>query len=205
MTIRLNSWILSPLYLIVRILSRQPVGCENLPKDGAFIIACNHVGYFDQYIMITPIVKTISRHFYFLSKTGNYKIFEAIPIDKENPSRSLENLGEVLKKGEVVAIFPEGKANPKKELAKGKTGVARLALINKVPVVPVGLDGPHGSTVKESFKDFFKGVSRAQIKVGKPILFEKYYNQEITKELLEIVTGDIMNEISRLSGKQYPY
>lgn len=205
MTIRLNSWILDPLHLLVRILSRKPEGCENLPKEGAFIIASNHVGYFDQYILISPVVKTISRHFYFLSKTSNYKIFEAIPIDTEDPSRSLEKLGAVLKRGEVAAIFPEGKANPNKELAKGKTGVARLALVNRVPVVPVGLDGPHGSTVKESFKNFFMGIKRTKIKVGKPITFEKYYNQEITKELLEKVTSDIMQAISELSGKSYPY
>jgi 1-acyl-sn-glycerol-3-phosphate acyltransferase len=205
MTIQLNSWILSPLHLFVRILSKKPEGCENLPKKGAFIIACNHVGYFDQYILISPVVREISRHFYFLSKTSNYKVFDAIPIDKDDPSRSLEKLGEVLKKGEVVGIFPEGKANPLRELTKGKTGVARLAITNKVPVVPVGLDGPHGSTVGESFKDLFRGISRTKIRVGRPILFEKYYDQEITKELLEIVTGNIMQEISKLSGKPYPH
>ena len=112
MTIRLNSCIISPLGLLVRIISRPPEGCQNLPKEGAFIIASNHVGFFDQFILIAPIVKTISRHLYFLSKTGNYKVFDAVPINTEDPTKSLEKLGELLKAGEVVVIFPEGKANP---------------------------------------------------------------------------------------------
>ena len=205
MTIRLNSWIISPLRLLVRIISKQPEGCQNLPKEGAFIIASNHVGYFDQYILIAPVVGTISRHLYFLSKTSNYKIFDAVSIDIDNPTKSLEKLGILLNNGEVVVIFPEGRANPNTELERGKTGVARMALTYKVPVIPVGLDGPHGSTVKESFKDFFRGIRRAKIKVGELISFEQYYNQEITKELLETVTSDIMQEISKLSGKSYPH
>ncbi|MFA6271690.1 MAG: lysophospholipid acyltransferase family protein [Patescibacteria group bacterium] len=205
MKIRLNSWIVKPIYSITNLFTKKPEGCENLPQNGAFIIAVNHVSYFDQYILLAPVIQTINRHINFIAKTGNYRIFDAVPIDPKNPAGALEKLDGVLKRGEVVGIFPEGKANPDRELAKGKTGVARLAIINRVPVVPVGIDGPHGSTVKDSFKNFFRGIGRAKIKVGMPITLDKYYNQEITKELLDSATGDVMQEIAKLSGKSYPH
>jgi 1-acyl-sn-glycerol-3-phosphate acyltransferase len=196
---------MQPLYLFVTLLTKKPEGCENIPKKGPLIIAANHISYFDMYILIAPIVRATSRHMNFIAKTGNYRIFDAVAIDPADPARSLEKMSEVLKNGELVAIFPEGKANPNKELAKGKTGVARLALYNRVPVLPVGIDGPHGSTVKESFRNFFKGIGRAKIKIGKPIYFDRYYEKEITKDLLVEVTGEIMKEISNLSGKPYPF
>ncbi|MFA6525010.1 MAG: lysophospholipid acyltransferase family protein [Patescibacteria group bacterium] len=205
MKIRLNSWFVRPIYFFTNLLTKKPEGCENIPQSGAFIIAANHVSYFDQYILLAPVIKTINRHINFIAKTGNYRIFDAVPIDPENRAGALEKLDGVLKRGEVVGIFPEGKANPDRELAKGKTGVARLAIINRVPVVPVGIDGPRGSTVKASFKDFFKGIGRAKIKVGKPITLDKYYNQEITKELLYKATGEVMQEIAKLSGKPYSH
>jgi 1-acyl-sn-glycerol-3-phosphate acyltransferase len=205
MKIRLNSWILRPLLWFTLLVTKKPEGCENLPQSGPFVIAANHISYFDQYILVAPVIRKINRHINFIAKTGNYRIFDAVPIDPAKPSAALEKLSAVLKRGEVAGIFPEGRANPDPELAKGKTGVARLAIYNKVPVVPVGIFGPHGSTVSESFRNFFAGIGRAKIVVGKPITLEKYYHQEITEGLLDCATADIMRAISKLSGKSYPY
>ena len=52
---------------------------------------------------------------------------------------SMDSVLQVLKSGELLAIFPEGTRSPDGRLYKGKTGVARLVLQAKVPVIPIGI------------------------------------------------------------------
>jgi 1-acyl-sn-glycerol-3-phosphate acyltransferase len=95
---------------------------------------------------------------------------------------------EYLKSGKIVVIYPEGDTNKKKELKKGKTGVAELLLKSKVPVIPVGI-----------YK--LEKTSKWRIKIGKPITLEQFKN---TNDL-EMITNTIMKEISKLCQKSYPY
>ena len=107
-----------------------------------------------------------------------------------------------LKDGKVIGIYPEGTRSLTGKLQKAKTGVARLALAAKVPVVPVGLIGMFEILPKGCYIPKFK---RATINIGNPIYFKKYYNKKINNKILNEITTKIMNEIAKLSNQKYNF
>src|SRR5438093_5810201 len=67
-----------------------------------------------------------------------------IPIKREGgpaSERALAAAREVLGRGELFGIYPEGTRSPDGHLYRGKTGVARLALQCRVPIIPVAMIG----------------------------------------------------------------
>lgn len=97
-------------------------------------------------------------------------------------------------------------------LLQGKTGIARLVLKSRVPVLPIGVIS-HGEKHKIKngekasvwwqavWRYVFKG-QRTKLVIGRPLTFTKYGGQPISYELLREVTNEIIFEISKLSGKK---
>src|SRR5207249_7408114 len=119
------------------------VGAENIPDEGAAILASNHVSFCDSIFL--PMV--LRRRITFVAKAEYFDdpktawFFRAvgqIPIKREGGSASAGALAaatDVLRRGGLFGIYPEGTRSPDGRLHKGHTGVARLALDNRVPVV----------------------------------------------------------------------
>ena len=127
----------------------------------------------------------------------------AIPLDREKGGK--EALGwaiKALKHGKIIAIHPEGTRSLTGKLLRARTGVARLALEARVPVLPVGFIG--------TFKILPKGkyvpkAKRAIMNIGKPMYFTEYYNKKINKKMLREVTTKIMKEIAKLCRQKYNF
>jgi len=191
-------------------------GLENLPKNGPYIIAANHIGFIDYFFIASVTIPYTRRKIHFMAKRekwrdslGDYiikKWWGAIVIDPENKAKSLEEAQNYLKKGEICAIYPEGEAskNPN-ELFKGKVGVAKLAMISKVPVVPIGLKGLLMRTRSSAdfLKNLFSFYKKISIKIGQPLTFPS--NIQMNEKSLEDITRKIMQNIASLSDKNYPY
>src|SRR6476661_3367836 len=67
-----------------------------------------------------------------------------LPMDRSGgraSASSMDGVTGVLRRGELLGIYPEGTRSPDGRLYKGKTGVARLVLQSGVPVVPIGMIG----------------------------------------------------------------
>lgn len=206
----------STFFPFLRAFFKQIEGLENLPKNGPYIIAANHIGFIDYFFIASVIIPFTKRKIHFMAKGEKWrdwlgdrivkKCWGAIVIDPENKAKCLEEALDYLRQGEICAIYPEGEAskNPN-ELFKGRSGAARLSLISKAPVVPVGLEGPLVSTC--SFIDFFRNIfhfyKKISMKIGQPLTF--YSDGPINEKLLEEATRAIMKEIASLSGKNYPY
>lgn len=187
-------------------------GLDNIPKNGAFIAVSNHVSYLDPLIIPSIFIKYFKRKVHYLAKR---ELFEGwigstfqnatggILLDREKGGKiALKNALNMLEKKEVIGIFPEGTRSKNGKLQKGKTGVARLALAARVPVIPVGLIGtfeimPKGKRIPK--------LKRAKINIGKPIYFNKYYDKKITRRLLRNITDEIMKEIAKLSKQKYKF
>ena len=207
--------IISPVY---RIWLGKTEGTANIPKDKPFIIAANHSSYYDTLLVPIIIIPNANKKLHAWVDSTYWNIsftkfflnmWEGIPVyierqknAKEKNKQAFKKAVSYLKKGDLIMIFPEGKRNADGKLSKGYTGIAKLALESKAPVLPIGIIG--ANKVLPKGKSFPRFV-RCEVKIGKPIHFPKYYNKKINEKSLQEVTRSIMKEIAKLSGKEYDY
>ena len=122
------------------------IGRENIPAEGAFIVACNHRSNLDPFL----VALGMKREMAFLAKDGLFKIpvirtmlrwVNASPVNRAgSPKDVMDNTVEVLKKGRPTTIFPEGRRNKTEELLlEFKNGASLLAIQAGVPIVPVAV------------------------------------------------------------------
>jgi len=208
------------LYLFVApivkaIFIKEIKGKENLPKTN-FILTSNHQSYFD-----IPFCGTVCvpRKFTFIGQIDNHKGIakelvrlcylwaETIPLNRnseESKKQVMEKAIEMVKRGYVLNIYPEGKRSTTGEIQRGKWGVAKIFLETGVPIIPMGIKGafelfpPKG---KMKFKKIVK------INIGRPLYFkeelEKAKKVEKSSEEYEniciSITEKIMEEIKSLT------
>ncbi|MBD3230564.1 MAG: hypothetical protein GF329_20460, partial [Candidatus Lokiarchaeota archaeon] len=119
----------------------------------------------------------------------------AFPIERElHDSKSMDIGTKFLRRGSNVIIYPEGTRNVKKQ-KKAKTGVVRLAIDNKVPIIPIGHHGLFDLT-GGGFSPKKKGIWYCSF--GEPIYYNEYYDKELEYEDLRRLTGDLMARIDQL-------
>ena len=171
-------------------------GIENVPKKGGAIIAANHSSYLDHLIIGCAFVRKAKRPFRTLAKKEHfYSPFErmwhnylgAIPLDRQAGGEdALHKAAECLRKGELIMIYPEGTRTLTGKMSRAKTGVVRLALEARVPVIPIGLTNtfyilPKGRRIPKFGK-------KADLNIGKPIHLDSYYSKNADKRLLRKLT-----------------
>ena len=191
----------------------------NLPKKGPFIIASNHESHLDSCLLSVLVVFNLDKKLYFLTKFAPMEgdtglsskvtlfivrplfinLFGCVPVLKKGGA--VDACKSALRKGKIIGIYPEGKRNQSKTLLEPRTGVAAMALLSKVPVVPVGIVGSYKIFPIGAILPRFK---RAVINVGKPMHFDKYYNKTVNRKTVEKVTHQIMVEVGKLCGKRCP-
>lgn len=175
-----------PIKLLFRV---KVVGKENIPKNGPFIIAGNHVSYLD------PILAGCS----VFPKSPNYfakkqlfdipffglliKALGAFPAERERMDRNAIRIAiDVLKRKGILIIFPQGTRT--KEMDSVYNGAAYFAYKTKVPVLPVAIIGtdkimPPGKR--------FPRFPKVTVRIGKPLTAEgldKHNYQDLTKEIM---------------------
>ncbi|MGW5129370.1 lysophospholipid acyltransferase family protein [Streptomyces sp. NPDC004069] len=199
---------------LLRLVFRPRIeGLEHVPASGAAIVAGNHLSFSDHFLM--PAI--LKRRITFLAKaeyfTGPgikgrltaafFRSAGQIPVDRSGKEAGQaairEGLG-VLRKGELLGIYPEGTRSHDGRLYKGKVGVAVMALRAGVPVVPCAMIGtfeaqPPGKTVPHPHP--------IVIRFGKPLDFSRYAGLENEKAVLRAVTDEIMYAILSLSEQEY--
>jgi 1-acyl-sn-glycerol-3-phosphate acyltransferase len=188
-------------------------GLDNIPKTGGVIIASNHLSFVDSIFL--PLI--IERRIYFLAKSDYFtgKGFKnwatkhfllgtgMLPIDRSGGKASEASLNtglQVVAKGDVLGIYPEGTRSPDGKMYRGRTGVARMVLEGHVPVVPVAMIDtdkvmPIGTKIPK--------VRRIGVVVGEPIDFSRFEGMESDRFILRSITDEIMYELGRISGQEY--
>ena len=160
-------------------------GEDNIPLEGPAIIAANHRSYFDPMAIGYALAKR-DRPGRFLAKSELYKMpvvkqfmqsVGAVPVFRGTGSdEPLHAAAEALDAGEVVVILPEGTI-PRGEKffdpqLTGKSGVARLAALTKVPVLPMGLWGTEHVWPRNAKLPKFLNVKNppaVSINIGAPV------------------------------------
>jgi 1-acyl-sn-glycerol-3-phosphate acyltransferase len=107
---------------------------------------------------------------------------------------------QVLNAGDILGIYPEGTRSPNGILYRGKTGLARMALEAKVPIIPVAMINTYEIQPPGKIRPRLKRVG---IRVGKPLKFDRYEGLEDDRFVLRSVTDEVMYELMTLSGQEY--
>lgn len=209
-------WLLKYVILgpILRLIFRPwNSGTQNVPIEGPAILASNHLSYSDWLFM--PLV--IPRRVTFVAKAEYFespglkgwfqkKFFSGsgqVPIDRTSGSSAagaIKTQLRLLSEGELCGIYPEGTRSHDGKLYRGRTGVARLALEAKVPVIPVAVVGT--DIVAPPGKVFGK-LAKPGVVFGEPLDFSRYEGLENDRFILRAITDEIMYEVMRLSGQEY--
>ncbi|MFE8948396.1 lysophospholipid acyltransferase family protein [Streptomyces sp. NPDC003233] len=199
---------------LLRLVFRPRIeGLENVPDSGPAIVAGNHLSFSDHFLMPAMLRRRIT----FLAKaeyfTGPglkgrltaffFRSAGQIPVDrsgKEAGQAAIREGLKVLRRGELLGIYPEGTRSHDGRLYKGKVGVAVMALKAGVPVVPCAMIGtfeaqPPGKVIPN--------VRPVTIRFGRPLDFSRYAGMEQQKAILRAVTDEIMYAILALSEQEY--
>ncbi|MER7397619.1 lysophospholipid acyltransferase family protein [Streptomyces sp. NPDC000151] len=188
-------------------------GLEHIPEEGAAIIAGNHLSFADHFVMPAIVPRRVT----FLAKaeyfTGPglkgrltaafFRGIGQIPVDRSGGKASqgaIRSGVNVLRRGRLLGIYPEGTRSHDGRLYKGRTGVAAMALEAGAPVVPCAVIGtfeaqPTGRRLPRAM--------RVTIRFGEPMDFSRYANMTSEHAALRAVTDEIMYEIMKLSGQEY--
>jgi 1-acyl-sn-glycerol-3-phosphate acyltransferase len=214
---RVLYWFLKRLVLgpLVRVIYRPHVeGLENIPAEGAAILASNHLSFCDSVFLPVAVPRRVT----FLAKaeyftTGGVKgwltrTFMAsigqVPIDRDDAdaARAAMNTGvRLLRKGAVLGIYPEGTRSPDGRLYRGKTGVARMALEAGVVVIPCAMIDT--DKVQPTGVKIPRLRPRAGIRIGAPLDFSRYEGLSGDRFVERSMTDEIMYELMQLSGQEY--
>ncbi len=187
----------------------ERVGYERLPDDGPAILCPNHISFLDSALLMLTVPRNIS----FVGKAeymDDWKtkyLFPAlgmIPIDRSGGSKSqaaLDAAEQVLKRGELFGIYPEGTRSRDGDLYKGRTGPARLAMSIGCPIFPVGITGtddiqPIGSNLPKWGKS-------CRIEIGRAIRPERYAGRGAEHLAWRSMIDEVMFEIREMTGQTY--
>lgn len=209
-------WIMKYIFIgpIVKAIWRPwVVGRRNIPKTGGAILASNHLSFADSIflpLMIDRPVSFLAKSDYFTGKGLKgfltklfFKGTGQLPIDRSGGKASEASLNtglRVLGRGDLLGIYPEGTRSPDGTLYRGRTGIARMALEAKVPVIPVVMVDtdtmmPIGQRVPR--------VVRVGVVIGEPIDFSRFEGMESDRYILRSVTDEIMIALQQLGEQKY--
>lgn len=172
------------------------VGRENIPQDGGYIIACNHQSGVDPIILGRGVKRTI----HFMAKEELFenealgifiKHLNAFPVRRgQGDTAAVEFAEEIVRKGYVLGIFPEGTRSKDFKPARGKSGTALIAKVTGADVLPVSI----------YTSDRYKKGTRLTVRFGKVIKNEEFGFTEEPHSTAELksATKRIMGDITSL-------
>ncbi|MFF7156481.1 1-acyl-sn-glycerol-3-phosphate acyltransferase [Streptomyces sp. NPDC008139] len=197
---------------LIVLFKRDWHGMEHIPADGGFITAVNHNSYLDplSYAHFQYNTGRVPR---FLAKAGLFKPFFVgtmlrgtgqIPVFREttDAANAFRAAVDAINSGECVAFYPEGTLTRDPDMwpMVSKTGVARVALLTKAPVIPVAQWGANEAVPPYARSKRVRLLPRKTLRVlaGEPVDLTAFYGQDPTPDVLRAVTETIMLAVTAL-------
>ena len=199
-------------YPLCRLLARRDNrNTERVPKQGAALLVMNHISHIDP-VYDAVFVHRLRRTPHFLAKESLFRPFLVrqvmrgtgqIPVYRgtTDAKDSLRDADAALAQGKIVIIYPEGTITKEPDgwPMYARTGVARLALTNDVPVIPVARWGTRA--ILDGYHRKFRPFPRHDVVtvVGEPVDLTAYrekYREQPTLPVLREVTDLLMAEVT---------
>ena len=184
------------LYGLYRLRIR---GRENLPSEGGYVLACNHVSSFDPWPLGLPLWPR--RWLRFMAKSelywwpmrsvlnagGAFKVRRGV-----GDIEAIETAVRLAREGNVIAMFPEGtrrvKGLVKKHQARPRSGAARIALEADVPLVPAAVAGT----------DRLLALGPLRVAYGPPVEIDDLRGSDDLRQASQEATDRLMARIAEL-------
>jgi len=188
-------------HVLSRLLYRVSyTGGANVPRKGPVIICANHLGWWDPVIF----AMATRRRLYFMAKSELFKnrffgfllnAAGAFSVRRGEPDRkSISRAMDLLARGAVVGIFPEGTRSWTGKFRRAEPGVGLLILRSGAPVVPAYIEGPYR---------FRRPV---RLVIGKPFHVDAGVDGARTGAQRRQAAADaVMAEIAALGGRAGDY
>jgi 1-acyl-sn-glycerol-3-phosphate acyltransferase len=181
--------------------SVQIEGRENIKKK-TYIVVSNH-----QSLLDILVIYRIFFHFKWVSKAEIFKLpfigwnmtlnryIKLVRGDKDSARSMFYACNKAIATGSSICMFPEGTRSETGELKSFKPGAFILALENKVPILPIVINGTKNALPKKSLR--FHGSHNIIVKVLKEIPYESFQHLSI-EEISDFVKEHILNELNEL-------
>ncbi len=204
----------------------QSEGAENIPAAGGALLVSNHRSLEDPMLIALTADRYVnfaaaSFAFYFPVLKDLIKLAGLFPLNiagGRESRRALSQAFQLLESGELVGIFPEGLyaiSRPDKvdRITVFRTGFVRLALDARVPIIPtavVGLEERKLPRVPGWLARPFVGdeavadgvtwiyYRRARVRIGVPLDLSPFYDEPLTKELIDRISGKVRRIVIKL-------
>lgn len=188
-------------YTYFRLFHRFRIqGLENIPKDKPFILACNHLSFFDP----PAIGCKIPRNLHYFARDSLFfwplglliSSLNSIPVNRgQLDLGTLRKVLKVLKNGHPILVFPEGTRSEDGELQEPQKGLGLLVAKSSVGVIPARI---YGSGKAFGKKHLIPRIGRKiYINIGVEISFDDLKDAKSKKNYLEISTT-VMSAIAKL-------
>lgn len=162
-------------------------GIGNVPRTGGVILACNHQSYLDVVLVGAACprpVRYMARRTLWDDRRLGWLLSDwgALPVDRERPGKDeLRAVIDVVRGGEVLALFPEGTRTRDGSVGELRGGIGFLARRAGVPVVPVRIRGAFEAWPRERR---FPGPGRVRIAFGRPVAYDATWeDREVAADL----------------------
>jgi len=169
-------------------------GREYIPKTGGLIVAANHFSLLDPPVLGAALprkVRFMAKEELFRNAAFGYIITRlgAFPVRRGAPDRTaIRTALNLLEKGELLGMFPEGTRSKTGRLGEAEPGLALLAHRSGVPVVPAAIKGTN-----ELFGSKF--LPQVIVRFGKPLAPP---SGRLDKETMDSYGRKVMAEIAAL-------
>ena len=187
------------LKLLTRVLFRllfrfRTIGADNVPREGAVLLASNHVSVLDP-----PAVGAgLPRRIHYMAKAELFRVpflgglirrLNAYPVEREGAdAAALRHALLLLREGQGLLVFPEGTRGTEGRLQPGRAGAGMLAALSEAPVVPVYVQGT-GRALPRGASRLHR--ARVTVRYGRPLRFERgrgrHRYQEISEEIMAAI------------------
>lgn len=190
-----------PTMLIYRV---RGIGLENVPREGALVLAPNHFSQMDHFFVGVYLRRKVR----FMAKsqmfgppvlTYIYKHGGVFPVRRgHHDEEAIDTAYEILAQGEMLLVYAEGGRSRSDRLGEPKPGIGRIALESGAPVVPVAI---HGSAGVRSWKRL--RFPKITVQFGKPIAFpvERAPSRERQLEAATEVFGEVREMYEALATR----
>jgi 1-acyl-sn-glycerol-3-phosphate acyltransferase len=175
-----------------------------IPKQGRFIMCCNHLSYVDPVI----IALYSPRYTYFMAKKELFSVsflsnlvtyLNAFPLNRDAMDRrSFKTSLNILKYNNILGLFPEGSRSKDGTVGEGKKGIGLISILSDAPIIPIAISGSNRIIQKPHKRVYFPKI---KVIIGDIIDTKKIAYENDRKAAIQLIVSETMDSIKELYSK----